>query len=204
VPQAARLAPGYSEFQVYAVRLHYVDPLGRQAFERFQDLAPKLPRATEWHRKLAVLTALFGRNRPAGQSLGRVLVRAMMADLLLAGVRLKSAESHADPRVAHALARFAEAAKDPPSVSTLARESGLSAVQFRKLFRRALGVSPKQFLCRERLRRAADLLRRTSAPVKVVASDSGFSSDHYFESQFKQAYGQTPSAYRQKHRQVRM
>jgi len=198
LPQWVHYAAGHSELWVYAIHASYIDMLGRQAFDSFESIAPALPRAKQWHERLAQLTTLFNREREAGLSLGRVLLRALMADLVLAGAHLRSPAPRTDPRIVSVLTR--RSGSSETTVAGLAKRAGLSTVQFRKLFGRAFGLTPKQYLCREHLRSAAELLRRTDAPVKTVASDCGFSSDHYFEQRFKKAYGITPSEYRARHR----
>jgi AraC-like DNA-binding protein len=78
----------------------------------------------------------------------------------------------------------------------VARLSGLSPRYFSKLFRERFGVPFDQFLSRSRLERARTLLLSTRLPIARVSRDAGFSSDIYFFSAFKRAFGKTPSKYR--------
>ena len=52
------------------------------------------------------------------------------------------------------------------------------------------------FVKEARLRRAADLLRRTDLPVKVVAHRVGYASRSYFSRAFKAYYRMDPVAFR--------
>jgi AraC-like DNA-binding protein len=200
IPHTASYARDSSRLHVYALHLRFMDSLGRQGFALFDSLAPVLPEAAAWHRRLRALTTLFNRDRQAGQSAGRVLLRALLLDLVLNGTELVEPKSGVDPRIQRVLSERTGADRTELTVAALARRAGMSSVQFRKHFVRALGISPKRYLARERLRRAADLLRRSDNLVKTVAMDAGFASDTYFEQRFKRAYGATPSAYRQRHR----
>lgn len=77
-----------------------------------------------------------------------------------------------------------------------AREAGLSSFHFLRLFSKALGVTPHQYLVRSRLRRAARLLAEDSRPVTDVAYDVGFNDISNFVRTFHRAAGVSPSAFR--------
>jgi len=66
----------------------------------------------------------------------------------------------------------------------------------RKLFRRETRSSPRRYLRRLRLERAAYLLRHSTQSIKQIALESGFASDNYFHLVFRKAFGFTPTAYR--------
>ncbi|MCS7012461.1 MAG: AraC family transcriptional regulator [Chloroherpetonaceae bacterium] len=66
---------------------------------------------------------------------------------------------------------------------------------FRK-FKQEVGLTPIAFINRERVRRAAELLLRTSLRVADIGYQVGFSSVSYFTRCFKKCMGITPSQYR--------
>jgi AraC-like DNA-binding protein len=78
-----------------------------------------------------------------------------------------------------------------------AREAGLSAFHFLRLFSNVLGVSPHQYLVRSRLRYAARLLADDSRPVTDVAYDVGFGDLSNFVRTFHRAAGVSPLKFRQ-------
>jgi AraC-like DNA-binding protein len=172
------------------------DLWGNHAFARFADPAPALPDAEPWLRRLHALTALINRDAAAGAVVGAALLADLLADLVLSGAAMMDDAPGADPRIAAAVAAIGDPVAPEDSVARLAQAAGLSAVRFRALFRRALSMGPKEFICRRRLEQAADRLRRGGEPVKAVAEACGFPSDHYFHQRFKQRYGMTPSAWR--------
>ncbi len=100
-------------------------------------------------------------------------------------------------RVAEA-ARAIEAASDDESLdlATLAGVARLSKFHFLRVFRRAVGATPHQYLTATRLRRAAARLRETSASVTAIAYDCGFGDLSTFNTRFRAAFGKTPSEYR--------
>lgn len=82
----------------------------------------------------------------------------------------------------------------------LAAETGLSEVYFRRLFKEAYGVSPKQYLIDIRIRNARQMLAETPLSITEIADACGFSSVYHFCRAFKNAIGETPTAYRKKER----
>jgi len=100
-------------------------------------------------------------------------------------------------RVAEA-ARAIEAASDDETLdlAALARVARLSKFHFLRVFRRAVGATPHQYLTSIRLRRAAARLAGTAESVTAIAFDSGFADLSTFNARFRAAFGKTPSQYR--------
>jgi AraC family transcriptional regulator len=87
-------------------------------------------------------------------------------------------------------------AHDPLSLSSVARESGLSPFHFLRLFTRVLGVTPHQHLVRARLRRAARLLVKDTRSVTDIAYEVGFGDLSNFVRTFRRAAGVSPGRFR--------
>jgi len=85
-------------------------------------------------------------------------------------------------------------------VAALAAAAGMSRSAFAGAFRAAFAVTPMEFVRRARLHRAAELLRTTDIPVKVIADKAGFASRSHFSRAFAMAYGADPSAFRRQGR----
>jgi AraC family transcriptional regulator len=81
-------------------------------------------------------------------------------------------------------------------LAALARIAGLSKFHFLRVFRRAVGATPHQYLIATRLRRAAARLSHTRESVTSIAYDCGFSDLSTFNARFRATFGQTPSEYR--------
>jgi AraC family transcriptional regulator len=77
-----------------------------------------------------------------------------------------------------------------------AREAGLSAFHFLRLFGKVLGVTPHQYLVRSRLRRAARLLADDARSITDVAFGVGFGDLSNFVRTFHRAAGVSPRAFR--------
>ncbi len=83
-------------------------------------------------------------------------------------------------------------ADQPIDLEAAAREAGLSPYHFLRVFGRALGVTPHQYLVRARLRRAASLLAEDAGPVTTIALDVGFADLSNFVRSFRRAAGLSP------------
>jgi AraC-like DNA-binding protein len=84
----------------------------------------------------------------------------------------------------------------PLTLEGMAREAGLGPFQFLRIFSRAIGVTPHQYLVRCRLRRAARLLTDDGRAVTDVAFDCGFGDLSNFVRTFHRAAGVSPRAFR--------
>jgi AraC family transcriptional activator of mtrCDE len=102
----------------------------------------------------------------------------------------------ADPRLARAVAMVVDKPSDPHTVATLAGRAGMSRSTFARQFTDAFQMSPMEFVAKTRLYHAADLLRSTKLPIKVVAASIGFSSRSHFSRAFRDAYGSDPTLFR--------
>jgi len=87
-------------------------------------------------------------------------------------------------------------ASQPLTLDLMAREAGLGAFQFLRVFSRAIGVTPHQYLVRCRLRRAARWLTDDDRAVTDVAFDCGFGDLSNFVRTFHRAAGVSPRAFR--------
>ena len=82
------------------------------------------------------------------------------------------------------------------SIRALAAICGWSYDHFQHVFRREIGLSPQQYLIRQRLQHAAEMLAQ-GAPCTEAAYACGFSSAAQFSTMFRRAYGLSPRQYAQ-------
>lgn len=101
-----------------------------------------------------------------------------------------------DPRLGKAVTAVLDRPAARHSVASLAAAAGMSRSSFAREFGLAFGMSPMAFVARTRLHQAADMLRTTNVPVKVIAATIGFSSRSHFSRAFRALHGVDPSAYR--------
>lgn len=141
-------------------------------------------------------------GRPLGHARG---LEALATRLLLHLVRAHGAEMSAPGqrpgigdlgRLLPALDEMQRQYAAPLAVASYARLASLSEPQFRRVFARAMGVSPVRHLARLRMERACWLLRHTSQTVEAIADEVGYAEAAFFARMFRRTMGVTPGAYR--------
>lgn len=101
-------------------------------------------------------------------------------------------------RVSKAMRLMREELHDPQSVEKYATLSHMSPPHFRRVFRRAIGLSPNEYLRQSRLQHAAYLLRHTRKTIEEISSQVGYREAAFFAKTFKSCMGMPPGAYRKK------
>lgn len=96
-------------------------------------------------------------------------------------------------RLAHVVLYIRRHLTDQLTVDELANKACLSRAQFFRAFQRELGETPVQFINRERLQRAKQLLLHQQRTVTQACFDCGFGSLNYFSRLFKQVEGVSPT-----------
>jgi AraC family transcriptional regulator, regulatory protein of adaptative response / methylated-DNA-[protein]-cysteine methyltransferase len=81
------------------------------------------------------------------------------------------------------------------TLATLGRETGLSSFHLQRVFRRELGVSPREYQQARRLERLRSQLRRGET-VSRATYDAGFGSPSRVYEQARPRLGMTPAVYR--------
>ncbi|EHK88650.1 AraC family transcriptional regulator [Saccharomonospora azurea SZMC 14600] len=84
----------------------------------------------------------------------------------------------------------------PLSLADLAEHAAMSTRSFTRRFRQEVGLSPHQWLLRQRVERARQLLERTDLPVDRVAAATGFTTTVSLRQHFSRTLGVSPSRYR--------
>lgn len=101
-------------------------------------------------------------------------------------------------RIAAALDLMTQAYARETAVEEWARRCHCSVTNFRRLFRKALGKSPHQYLTELRIRMAATRLHSTPDKVVDVAMDVGFATLSSFNRAFRAIMGCSPREWRQR------
>ncbi|MPZ63564.1 MAG: helix-turn-helix domain-containing protein [Propionibacteriales bacterium] len=84
----------------------------------------------------------------------------------------------------------------PLSLRDLAKQESMSVRTFTRRFREEVGLSPVQWLTRQRVDRARELLEQTDRSVERIAVDIGFGTATSLRQHLHAAIGLSPSAYR--------
>ncbi len=101
-----------------------------------------------------------------------------------------------DKRLGQSIAAVLDRPAHPHTTKSLAQAAGMSRSSFCQKFAQAFGVTPMEFVAKTRLHHAAQMLRSTPLPVKLIVANVGYSSRSQFSRAFRIAYGEDPSAFR--------
>lgn len=148
--------------------------------------------------KVAALLEHASRSEVADlDEIGCLVAEAVVAHASRASMPDATACRRADAHRAHdAMTHIEATCSEPLSLGELARLAGLSPFHFLRVFRRATGTTPHQYVIGARLRLALRLLLDTDLPVTRIAFDTGFQDLSNFNHTFRRSVGCTPRAYR--------
>lgn len=112
----------------------------------------------------------------------------------LAGVR--------DPVIGQALALLHKDPAHPWTISTLARNVGLSRTRLAERFRHFLNETPMAYLTRWRLQLGAEILLSSENSVAEVAAAVGYGSEAAFNRAFRREFNSPPAQFRRKRKSM--
>lgn len=82
------------------------------------------------------------------------------------------------------------------SIETMTERANMSPRTLVRRFHDTVGCAPKQWILRERINRARNLLETSSCSIEKIAAESGFSSAENLRHHFREQLQTTPAAYR--------
>lgn len=85
------------------------------------------------------------------------------------------------------------------SVENLAEKAHMSQPTFFRVFKSYFGQTPMEYINRERIQKASELLKSQEKSVTDVCFEVGYNNASYFIKQFRMYYGLTPNQFRKKH-----
>lgn len=189
--------PGCDYLEAYALHAYAYSTQGQPLPGLFASPIGRMEPPAPWFSQLEVLTHLMGADPKLGRQFGDPWLRGLLLQQLSQGNALEEPPAEDDRRLWTALEFIMQHNTDPLTVSALARQAGLSDVQFRKRFRHYTGQSPKAYIQQLRLRKARALLRSNPRlTIKEVAKQTGFMNANYLHAVFKETYDSTPNACR--------
>jgi AraC-like DNA-binding protein len=147
-------------------------------------------------QRQAALLRHLGRHSWADSMIGDDTTLELLRHALHCADRCET-PTRATKRVSNAAKEYLHAnLRNPIRVGDVARAVGVSATYLTDLFRRIEGLPIHRYLTQLRLATALVELPHTN-DLTTLAYDLGFSSHSHFTAVFRQAFGETPSAFRE-------
>lgn len=135
------------------------------------------------------------KNIFADLGLKELFIRLMQSQRLTQA-SLEYADSTNNNRMQYVLHYIQEHLLEKIAIDELSRKAYLSRNMFFKWFKEQFGVTPLEYITRERIRLARQLLADKKNSVTSVSQQCGFSDVNYFIRAFKKSEGITPKNWR--------
>lgn len=81
-------------------------------------------------------------------------------------------------------------------ISDIAQKFSFTSEHIIRIFKKAYGITPHQYILQSKMRLAMIMLKTTDTGINEIADKLGFSDPHHFSVQFKRLTGYKPSQYR--------
>ncbi len=133
----------------------------------------------------------------ASFALRELLIRLMQTQarqLLESNYRQMSASN----RFAHVIEYIKTHIREDIKMDLLSEQACMSRSNFFKSFKRELGLSPNEYILKEKIKLAKEYLKDSANQVTQACYMAGFNDLNYFIRAFKKEVGLTPKAYQQK------
>ena len=148
-----------------------------------------------------VLAELYAPQTPERTVYVGALVNALKAHMLRGPVAATAASfptsDLSSSRIHHIMNAILAHPEAGHSLDALAADAGVTPSHVCRVFKRATGVSPHQYVMKARLDRAQEMLGASDLSIAAIAEFLGFTSQSHFTRAFRQYAGQTPSEWRQ-------
>ncbi|QJD81302.1 AraC family transcriptional regulator [Spirosoma rhododendri] len=185
----------------------------QQTLNFLNEQYPRTGGAGEW--KLNFSQYHFYNNRELASVISKLISISMeddpakdaLADLTLKSLLIRVIQTqnmavvHEEPmtdnRLAVVVDYIREHLTEKIGVEELCRKACMSKSNFFRAFRDTFGLSPVEFIIRERIGLARRLLTNPTLTVSDVSEQAGFANPYYFSRLFKTLEGITPKSYRQ-------
>jgi AraC family transcriptional regulator len=150
--------------------------------------------------RIATLLDLMRSEIAAGCPTGSAYAEAVSLALASRIACLCASAPGTEPRVGmlspKQLARItdhvAQNVADDLTIDRLAALVNMSPFHFARCFKRSTGMTPHQFVTRERILRARKMLASTDQPIGDIAMALGFASQSHFADVYRRTTGRTP------------
>ncbi|MEM9418402.1 MAG: AraC family transcriptional regulator [Planctomycetota bacterium] len=113
--------------------------------------------------------------------------------------RTETTEGQSLLRLGSVIGELENSYDQPWTIEEMAELAHLSPSQLVRVFRKATGQTPMNYLIQLRIRQATRLLEDSDLNITQIAHQVGFTDSNYFARQFRRCMDATPTQYRKAH-----
>lgn len=126
-------------------------------------------------------------------------IKNLIIHLFILIIRLgnKNTSESNDKRIDNIIKYINQNIFDSLYISDLADKCYLSESRFKHFFKEVTGIPPAEYIIRQKIKKAEELLSNNEYSIKDIAYDLGFSSPAYFSTVFKQYTGYSPTQHKE-------
>ena len=135
------------------------------------------------------------KNIYADLNLKELLIRLLQSQHLMQ-ISQEASDKNNHSRLHYILHFIQQNLTEKIAVDALSRKAYMSRNEFYRWFREQFGVSPLEYINRERIKLAKQLMSDQKNSITQVSHQCGFTDVNYFVRLFKKAEGITPGSYR--------
>jgi len=135
-------------------------------------------------------------NIPGYEAALRAKLLEMLVYLSRAYTSTDTTEAHALLRVGNVIGALETDFSKNWTLEDLLNIAHMSRSNLMRVFRKATGQTPIEYLVRLRIQRAMELLRNTNLTITEIALEVGFNDSNYFTRQFRKITVLSPTNYR--------
>lgn len=134
----------------------------------------------------------------SGDKFRNIRIRALITEFLIRIVELAGSPGgqKLSTEVVSVLALIHENINEHIMLETLAEQACLSLSRFKQRFRQETGTAPREYILREKIKKAEQYIRNSKSSITEIANDLSFSSSQYFATVFKRFTGKKPTDFR--------
>jgi AraC-like DNA-binding protein len=127
-------------------------------------------------------------------------VRRLSADAAQIGPRVAALGGLAPGALRRVREHIESRLADKFELKELAVVAGVSEGHFARSFKQSMGLPPHRYVVLRRIAAGAELIQNTDDPLSEISIEVGFSDQSHFTRVFAHHTGETPSAFRRRHR----
>ena len=194
-------SPGILSFDSYdEAQIHLIDPIRKGRLLLPRCITPESPAFAPVRNAFQDIMRSFGQQK--AEETGQLYIKSSLLYILATLSEyclLTPTEQNLDKRVESiktALTYIKDNYHEKIYISDLAKQVNLNEQYFCRLFKRAIGHSPMEYINEYRIKQTRRLLEETDRPVTEICLECGFNNMGNFLREFRKFTETTPLQYR--------